>query len=211
MNSPVFAHPAARKQTPPSISARHESKNRSPEAKVFKPSSLKNIFDLKRMKALEEYRSSPETTTKIAARYGFCAATLTVMARKAGIPLRSRGRKMATEPSSVQKKILQMTRHATYAAIGKKFNRSKQRISKIVHRWPVWLDETYPTISPVAVIPPPQPPRTVKPRIITFRLTAAEWSHLSATAKPLSVNQHARAIVLAVMQRTELNFVNKVH
>jgi hypothetical protein len=124
-------------------------KKKTLRAKVLKPSSTKNVVDLKRMKALEEYRSSPETTTKIAARYGFSAATLTVMARKTGIPLRSRGRKMATEPSSVQKKILQMTRYATYEAIGKKFDCSKQRISKIVHRWRVWLHENYPTIRPV--------------------------------------------------------------
>jgi hypothetical protein len=214
MTSFVSSYPAAQEQTRSSISARHESKHRSPEAnklaKFIKPSSTKNVVEIERMKALEEYRSSPETTTKIAARYGFSASTLTVIVRKAGIPLRSRGRKKATQPSAVQKKILQMTRHATYEATGKKFNRSKQRISKIVHRWPAWLDENYPTISAVTVTSPAQPPQPVKPRIITFRLTTAEWSDLRATAKPLSVNQHAREIVLAAMKRPELNCMNQV-
>lgn len=180
-------------------------KKKTLRPKVLKPSSPKNIVDLERMKALEEYRSGPETTTKIAARYGISAATLTVMARKAGMPLRSRGRKLATEPSLVQKRILQMTQHATYVAVGRKFGCSKQRVSKIVHRWPVWLGENCPPVPAVTVSAPAQNPRTVRPRVISFRVTAAEWSHLSATAKlkgrkPLSVNQHARDIVLGKVQ-----------
>ena len=158
------------------------------------------------MKALQEYRTNNrETTSKIAARYRISASTLTVLARKAGIPLRSRGRRMETKPSPIQKKILQMARHATYQAVGRKFGCSKQRVFAIVKRWRALVDQDNPPIPSVKMTPRAQEHRTTRSHVVSFRVTDAEWCQLSAKAKrtgftPLSANQYARIIVLESIQ-----------
>jgi hypothetical protein len=173
--------------------------------KAAENSFKKKFLNLHRMKALEEYILNGETTTKIAARHGFSPSTLTVLAHKAGIPLRSRGRRTETKPSPIQKKILQMTQHATYEAVGIEFGCSKQRVFAICNRWRAWLDENYPPIPSIKVKPPAPKHRPTKSHVVSFRVTEKEWCRLTTKAKrngftPLSANQYARIIVAEKIQ-----------
>jgi hypothetical protein len=87
---------------------------------------------------LLEFINSPVSTSEIAARYGISPSTLTVRAKRAGLPLRNRGRHPMKEPTPVQKKILAVA--AIYGCQGAalRFDMSKQRVNKLQHRWKEW-------------------------------------------------------------------------
>jgi hypothetical protein len=88
---------------------------------------------------LLEFVNSPVPTTEIAARYGISPATLTVRAKRAGLPLRKRGRHLSKEPTPLQRKILALAAVHGCQVAALRFNLSKQRVNKLQHRWNAWM------------------------------------------------------------------------
>lgn len=88
---------------------------------------------------LLEFVNSPVSTSEIAARYGISPATLTVRAKKAGLPLRKRGRHPSKEPTSLQKNILAFASVHGCQVAAVRFGLSKQRVNALQHRWDDWM------------------------------------------------------------------------
>ena len=123
---------------------------------------------------LQDFIESNERTSEIAYRHGISASTLTARAKKAGLPLRKRGRWRLTEPTAIQKKILRLARTQTYAEVGFRFGMSKQRVSQLVRRWSGW---TAPKGSEA------RKTRIQKPRVVSFRVDDASYQRLSELLK----------------------------
>ena len=90
-------------------------------------------------KALQQYKDNKLTSEAIAAVAEVCPATLTVWAKKAGIPLRTRGRRTLLEPTPRHLKIIEMAQHSRYDQVGKQFGMHKQQVHRIVKRWRDWV------------------------------------------------------------------------
>src|SRR4051812_44751888 len=108
-----------------------KAKNRTPRKRQGKA--------LKLSPELFEFVNSPVSTTEIAARYGICPATLTVRAKRAGLPLRKRGRHPSKEPTPLQKKILAFAAVHGCQVSALRFGLSKQRVNALQHRWDDWM------------------------------------------------------------------------
>lgn len=96
--------------------------------------------DEKVRQCLEDYQNPKLTTEEIAELRGVSAATLTVWAKKAGIKLRSRGRRTLLAPTTKHRQILEMAQHLRYDQIGRKFGMQKQAVHRIVKRWRGWQE-----------------------------------------------------------------------
>ena len=88
-----------------------------------------------KQQVLAEYQAREKTTDEIATAHNVCPATLTVWAKKAGVPLRGRGRRRSNEPSPRNRLILALAKTLTYEQIGSRFGISKQGVWRIVKRW----------------------------------------------------------------------------
>jgi predicted DNA-binding protein (UPF0251 family) len=88
--------------------------------------------------ALDDYKNRVLTTEEIAQTRGVSAATLTVWAKKAGIRLRSRGRRKLTSPPPTHLRILELSQHLRYDQIGSQMGMQKQAVHRIVKRWKGW-------------------------------------------------------------------------
>src|SRR4051812_7034560 len=88
---------------------------------------------------LLEFLNSPVSTTEIAARYGISPSTLTVRAKRAGLPLRKRGCHPLKEPTPSQKEILAVAAVHGCQGAAVRFDLSKQRVNKLQHRWKEWV------------------------------------------------------------------------
>lgn len=132
------------------------------------------IKNLRNAPELRDFINSKETTKEIAKRHGISPSTLTARAKRAGLPLRQRGRWQLTEPTAKQKQILRLVRTHTYAEVGSRFGMSKQRVSRLVGRWSGW---TGPKGSESRKI------RTQKPRVVSFRVDNASYDCLRELLK----------------------------
>lgn len=95
--------------------------------------------DVVMVAALADYQHKKDMTTEeIAAKHGVSTATLTVWAKKTGIPLRKRGRKCREQPSPRQLEIIKLASVYTYDQVGEKFGMAKQSIHRICKRWRGW-------------------------------------------------------------------------
>ena len=88
--------------------------------------------------ALADYRRRDLTVDEIAVKHGVSSATLTVWAKKTGLPLRNRGRKKQDVPNARQMEILKLAGMYSYESVGARFNMQKQSIHRIVKRWRNW-------------------------------------------------------------------------
>ena len=88
--------------------------------------------------ALADYQKREMTTEEIGAKHGISTATLTVWAKKAGMPLRNRGRKKQELPTPRQMEIIKLASVYKYDQVGAKFGMHKQSIHRIVKRWRGW-------------------------------------------------------------------------
>ena len=113
---------------------------------------------------LRAFSEGRETTREIAKRHGISPSALTARAKKAGLPLRKRGRWQLPEPTPKQKKILNMARTHTIAEVGARFGVTKQRVSQVVRRWTGW--ET-------TALGVRRKKRRRKARVISFRVDEA--------------------------------------
>lgn len=133
---------------------------------------MNNVFKIRSPQdspELRDFITSKETTKEIARRHGISASALTARAKKAGLPLRKRGRWQLLEPTAKQKEILRLARTQTYAEVGSRFGLSKQRVSQLVRRWSDWKG------------PNGSEPRKScrqKPVVVSFRLDDASYKHL---------------------------------
>src|SRR5262245_48513188 len=87
---------------------------------------------------LWEYLNSPLPTAEIAAAHGISAATLTVRAKRKGLPLRKCGRRPMTESTSLQRKILAFAEIHGCQKAGLKFDLTRQWVNRLQHRWEGW-------------------------------------------------------------------------
>jgi len=90
--------------------------------------------------ALADYQQRELTTDEIAAKHGISSATLTVWAKKAGLPLRNRGRKKQEVPTARQMEIIKLASVYKYDQVGARFGMHKQSIHRIVKRWRNWAE-----------------------------------------------------------------------
>lgn len=88
--------------------------------------------------ALADYQKRDMTTEEIAAKHGISTATLTVWAKKAGIPLRNRGRRRQERPTLHQMEIIKLASVYKYDQVGARFGMHKQSVHRIVKRWRNW-------------------------------------------------------------------------
>ena len=75
------------------------------------------------------------TTEEISVKHDISPATLTFRAKKAGIPLRGRGRVRRDYPTPRQLKIIKLAGKYTYCKVGAKFGMDKQSIYRLVKHW----------------------------------------------------------------------------
>lgn len=88
--------------------------------------------------ALIDYQNTALTVEAIAVKHGVSSATLTVWAKKAGLPLRMRGRKAQERPTPRQLEIIKLASVYRYDQVGERFGMKKQSIHRIVKRWRNW-------------------------------------------------------------------------
>ena len=91
-------------------------------------------------------------TYQIAKKYSVSAATLTVWAKNAGVPVRGRGVHKKDEPTARQRKIIEMAQIYSYAKVGQHFGIEKQRVQAILKRWKAWTDRAKAPFAPGDVI-----------------------------------------------------------
>lgn len=94
--------------------------------------------------ALIDYQNPDMTSEEVAVKHNVSAATLTVWAKKAGLALRSRGRKAQDRPSPRQLEIIKLASVYTYEQVGERFGMAKQSIHRIVKRWRNWMSPIKP-------------------------------------------------------------------
>lgn len=104
------------------IQTQKSKKCRRGEAKILSPE-------------LYEFLTSTETTEEIAARYGIAPSTLTMRAKRAGLPLRQQGRTPQRAPTFVQEQMIQLALERGYQYAASQFGLTKQRIHQIIKRW----------------------------------------------------------------------------
>lgn len=102
--------------------------------------------------ALADYRKNELTSEEIAVKHGVSKATLTVWAKKAGVPLRNRGRKRYESPTARQREIIQLASVYNYDKVGERFGMLKQSVHRIVKRWRGWAQPRKAPFSPGDVI-----------------------------------------------------------
>jgi hypothetical protein len=94
--------------------------------------------------AMADYQKPDLTTEEIALKHGISSATLTVWAKKVGVPLRRRGRRKYEMPTPRQREILRLASVYRYDEVGKRFGVSKQCIHQTVQRWREWVQPRKP-------------------------------------------------------------------
>ena len=103
------------------------------------PKRIIQQSDLVMAAALADYQKPDLTTTEIALKHGISGATLTVWAKKAGLPLRQRGRKCQKVPTERQMKVIRLASVYKYEQVGQRMGMYKQSVHRIVKRWRNWM------------------------------------------------------------------------
>jgi hypothetical protein len=93
---------------------------------------------------LTKYQRGDLTTEEIAAKHGISMATITVWAKKAGLPLRKRGRRARIEPMPRQREIIRLASMGNYDAVGAQFGMCKQSVHRLMKRWCHWQQNSTP-------------------------------------------------------------------
>jgi hypothetical protein len=106
-----------------------------------------------------------------------------ITAKKAGMPMRGRGRTRLREPTQRQRALLTEAWKLSYYAAGLKFGITKQGVGMLVKRWRTWAEKKlgprqrgYAPRAPIAIggsataicAPSPRRPKT---RVVSFRLS----------------------------------------
>lgn len=102
------------------------------------PRKIIQQADVVMVEALELYQAGELTTKEIAKLKNISTATLTNWAKKAGMPLRNRGRRRQERPTEQQLKIVELASVYRYDQVGERFGMHKQSVHRIVKRWKNW-------------------------------------------------------------------------
>ena len=94
---------------------------------------------------LTDYPKRELTTAEIATKHGVSSATVTSWAKKAGLPLRNRGRKLQKEPSPRQLAMIELSSTYTYEQVAARFGLHKQSVHRTVKRWRGWRHSNLPS------------------------------------------------------------------
>ncbi len=89
-------------------------------------------------KVLRDYQDAEIRTSEIARRYGISPATITLWARKAGLQMRTRGRKLQDTPTERQRAIIRTATTVSINEAVRQFGVHKQHVSRLVRRWRGW-------------------------------------------------------------------------
>lgn len=85
--------------------------------------------------AMSEYSACRKPVIAIAKKHGVTPSTLTMWAKKRGLPVRGRGRWRRETPPLQHKQIIQLAKSLTYREVGAQFGVTRQRINQILRRW----------------------------------------------------------------------------
>jgi hypothetical protein len=88
---------------------------------------------------LELYKAGGIRTVEIAKMFEVCPATVTFQVKKAGLPLRQRGRKVASTPSARVGLMLMLASNDSAANVARRLGISKQAVVHAKKRWPGWV------------------------------------------------------------------------
>ncbi len=99
------------------------------------PKRIIQQADVVMAQALSDYQRKDMTTDEIAKLHKISTATLTVWAKRAGMPLRKRGRRRQDRPTDLQLQIVKLASVYKYDQVGKQFGMHKQSVHRIVKRW----------------------------------------------------------------------------
>lgn len=157
------------------------------------------------------YRTSPNTTAEIAARFGLTASSVTNAAKQAGLRLRHRGRKPLSSPSPASEEILREAWCDTYANVGRRHRLSRQRVGQVVGKWHDWAVMQF---GPrkfnsgqrlLKSEPIRKSPRPVQPHVISFRVTDSVFAEIlryhpdDKQTRKRSPHRAARSLLLQVL------------
>lgn len=103
-----------------------------------------NASDETVAKVLRDYQNPVFRTAHIAKKYGISAATITTWVKRAGLQLRSRGRKMQEVPTDYQLTVIRYAKATSMPKAAEHFGLKKQQVFRWVHRWSKWTAEDKP-------------------------------------------------------------------
>ena len=98
--------------------------------------------------ALTDYQKGKMIVEEIAAKHGISTATITVWAKKAGLPLRKRGRRRQEMPTERQLNIINLASVYRYDQVGAKLGLHRQSVHRIVKRWRNWASPSKAPFAP---------------------------------------------------------------
>jgi hypothetical protein len=160
---------------------------------------------------LQDYRNDTMRVVDVSEKHQVEIGAVIGLARRAGIPVRRRGRKSSAYPSEFQQKILEAARNETLESVGRRFGRTRQRVAQICKCWSTWFPNGKRDLLLSKKALPAVPGRIRSPRreeIVCFRLASPEVAALKRAMKmtglplQLSLGASARAILLiALIQR----------
>lgn len=111
--------------------------------------------------------------------YGVSDSASTHRTKRDGLKLR---RTPSAGPTALQQQILRLKDSMTLAAIGRRFDLSRQRVHQICRRW--------------QPKPDPMRPKEKRTEIVSFRLTASEASTLRQRLPGQSLSRAARKLLI---------------
>jgi hypothetical protein len=151
--------------------------------------------------AMQLYAKGQMRVADIAKRYHVSSATISIHAKKLGLPRKRRGRWRSGRPSAKQQAILAQLKESSGAEVGRRNKISRQRVHQIAKRW----NNDKANLRPGEVTKvSSKVVATIEGRrihVISFRLTSDEVSAFLTTRKgtnasrSASPNQVARAVV----------------
>jgi hypothetical protein len=112
-----------------------------------------------KQQVLADYQANQKTTNEIAQAHHISLATITGWAKKAGLPLRRRGRWRMKEPTPRHITMIELAKTFSYRALGSRFGVSGQSVWRMVNRWRPSVTAGKPTNQsvPPAVSREPEP------------------------------------------------------
>jgi transposase len=150
--------------------------------------------------AMRLYVQGKMRVSDIAARFHVSPATISVRAKKLGLPPKQRGRWRNEKPSTRQQAILGQLKDLSGAEVARRNQVSRQRIHQIAKRWSPIVKPEHEGVTEFSVNSPAVASGQ-RVHVISFRLSTTEISALLAKRNQSSVqpdasaNQVARAVV----------------
>jgi hypothetical protein len=169
--------------------------------------SMEELTSAEIEQIVDDYRDDSLRVIDVAEKHRVGVDVVIAIARRAGVPVRRRGRRSAAHPSEFQLKILEAARSETLESVGQRFGRTRQRVAQICNRWSSWFPNGKRDLVSKKALPA-MPTRVRPPRrekIVCFRLAPPEVTSLKRAIKlsglplKLSLGASARAVLLIAL------------